>query len=199
MKNRKNLGGSIKNCKERGIWAELYFMALAAGYGLKILSPYGGLGPYDVGVEDGGPILRVQVKCTIYSHVRGGYRINVMGPKHGAKRHGYEPGTVDFFALYIIPLDDWYIIPYAVIGKRNKILYFNLNKKLRKYGQYREAWHLLLKACKGGNQGPLDIRACAGSEDATDVRREWESTQPARDTSRVRHIFRGMFRGLFGR
>ena len=40
MKHRKNLGLRIKDRKERGIWAELYFMALAAGYGLKILSPY---------------------------------------------------------------------------------------------------------------------------------------------------------------
>jgi hypothetical protein len=37
MKHRKNLGLRIKDRKERGIWAELYFIALAAGYGLKIL------------------------------------------------------------------------------------------------------------------------------------------------------------------
>ena len=161
MKHRKNLGLRIKDRKERGIWAELYFMALAAGYGLKILSPYGGLGPYDVGVEDGGPILRVQVKCTIYSHARGGFRISVRGPKHGAKRRGYEPGTVDFFALYIVPLDDWYIIPYTVIGNRNKVLYFNLDKKLRKYGKYREAWHLLWMRARPEPTGRLTFRRAA--------------------------------------
>ncbi len=37
MKNRKNLGCSIKDPKERGAWAEPYFMALAAGQGTKVL------------------------------------------------------------------------------------------------------------------------------------------------------------------
>jgi len=51
MKNRKNLGCRIKGRRERGAWAELYFMVLAMGQGLKVSSPYGGYGPYDVGVE----------------------------------------------------------------------------------------------------------------------------------------------------
>ncbi|MFZ0771135.1 MAG: group I intron-associated PD-(D/E)XK endonuclease [Candidatus Sulfotelmatobacter sp.] len=189
MKNRKNLGCRIKDPKQRGVWAELYFMALAAGQGLKVSSPYGGFSSYDVGVEDTGPILRVQVKCTLYSHARGGYRITVMGPKHGAKRHGYEPGTVDFFALYIIPLDDWYIIPYAVIGRRNKALYFNLDKKRRKHGKYREAWHLLLEACKGRAEGPVEIRACCEEGDAAERARELTRG------SALRKMFRGVFRG----
>ena len=67
MKHRKIMGSRIKGTRERGAWAEMYFMVLAMSYGLKVSSPYGGLGPYDVGVEDGpGPILRVQVKCTLY-------------------------------------------------------------------------------------------------------------------------------------
>src|SRR6202167_3819883 len=74
MKNRKNLGCLIKGTKERGAWAELYFMVMAMSQGLKVSSPYGGLGPYDVGVESGtGPILRVQVKCTLYQCRAGCY------------------------------------------------------------------------------------------------------------------------------
>jgi hypothetical protein len=66
MKNRKNLGCRIQGTKERGAWAELYFMVLVMSQGLRVSSPYGGLGPYDVGVESGiGRILRVQVKCTL--------------------------------------------------------------------------------------------------------------------------------------
>src|SRR5580658_5092416 len=120
MKNRKNLGCLIKGSKERGAWAELYFMVLAMSQGLKVSSPYGGLGPYDVGVEDAGPILRVQVKCTMCRHPKGGYSLSIWGPKY----RGYPPGTVDFFALYVIPTDDWYIIPYAVIGEKNTTLHF---------------------------------------------------------------------------
>jgi hypothetical protein len=35
------------------------------------------------------------------------YSLNVMGPG----RKLYEEGVVDFFAIYLIPIDTWYIIP----------------------------------------------------------------------------------------
>ncbi len=158
MKNRKNLGCRIKGTKERGAWAELYFMVLAMSQGLKVSSPYGGLGPYDVGVESGtGPILRVQVKCTLYQCCTGSYcmSINVKDGSTG-RRRGYARGTVDFFAIYIIPTDDWYILPYELIGDRDANVYFRPGMKRQKYGEYREAWHLLLDAAKG----PLEIHAC---------------------------------------
>jgi PD-(D/E)XK endonuclease len=81
MKNRKNLGCRIRAAKERGAWAEPYFMALAASQGLKVSSPYGGFASYDVGVEDARPILRVQLKCTMCRHPKGGYSLNIRGPQ----------------------------------------------------------------------------------------------------------------------
>jgi hypothetical protein len=159
VKFRKILGSRIKGTRERGAWAELYFMVLAMSYGLKASSPYGGLAPYDVGVEGGaGPILRVQVKCTLYQCCAGSYCMSI-NMKDGAKgRRGYAPGMVDFFAIYIIPTDDWYIIPYAVVGDRDANLYLRPGLKGQKYGKYREAWHLLVGAAKG--DGPLEIQAC---------------------------------------
>ncbi|MFZ0135882.1 MAG: group I intron-associated PD-(D/E)XK endonuclease [Candidatus Sulfotelmatobacter sp.] len=186
MKNRKNLGCRIKDPKERGAWAELYFMALAAGQGLKVSSPYGGFASYDVGVEDTGPILRVQVKCTMCKHPKGGYSLSIRGPRY----RGYPKGSVDFFALYIIPTDDWYIIPYAVIGKRYATLHFTPDGARQKYGKYLEAWHLLLKATSRSD-GPLDIRACC-EEAEPKIGRE---AQAAGLQSVVRRMFRGLFQG----
>src|SRR5689334_11543102 len=93
-----NPGSLIRGCKERGEWAELCFMARAAGLGLKVSKPYGDSASYDVGVECGsgrgeGRVLRVQVKSTIYRRRNGEYSLNVMGP--GRRR--YARGTVDFF------------------------------------------------------------------------------------------------------
>jgi hypothetical protein len=156
MKNRKNLGCRIKDPRERGAWAELYFMALAAGQGLRISNPYGGFASYDVGIEDRGPILRVQVKCTMCRHPKGGYSLNIRGPRY----RGYPPGAVDFFAMYIVPTDDWYIVPYAVIGKRYATLHFTPNSNREKHSIYKEAWHLLLIAA----QAPLDINASCTNE-----------------------------------
>jgi hypothetical protein len=186
MKSRKILGCRIKGNKERGAWAELYFMVLAMSYGLKVPSPYGGLGPYDVGVENGGPILRVQVKCTIFPHPKGGYGIDLKGPG----RRGYLPGTVDFFALYVIPTDDWYIVPYAVVGQRYANLHFTPGAKRRpKYGKYLEAWHLLLDAAKGRTDGPISIQACCDETDPA------EGVRKLIQPSAVRKMFRGVFQG----
>jgi hypothetical protein len=38
-------------CKQQGEWAELCFMARAAGHGLRVSKPYGDSASYDVGVE----------------------------------------------------------------------------------------------------------------------------------------------------
>jgi hypothetical protein len=155
MKHRKNMGGRIKGKNERGAWAELYFMVLAMTYGLKLSSPYGGYGPYDVGVEGTGPILRVQVKCTLCQCRGGGYSISVNRSYGTRRRRGYAPGTVDFFALYIIPTDDWYIFPYAAIGERDRNLHFRPEFWRQKHDKYKEAWYLLVDAAKRRAHSPI--------------------------------------------
>jgi hypothetical protein len=136
----------IKGCKERGEWAELCFMARAKGLGLGVLKPYGESGAYDVAVENGGRILRVQVKSTIYCRRGREYSLNVMG----AGRKRYPKGSVDFFAVWVIPIGEWYIIPYEAMGQR-LTLHFTPGSKRSKWIKYREAWELLRV---------LEIQAC---------------------------------------
>jgi len=64
--------------------------------------------------RDGGGSSGVQVKSDDLQAGGDGYSLNVMGPK----RKTYVPGTVDFFAVLLIPIDDWYIIPFEVMGGR---------------------------------------------------------------------------------
>jgi hypothetical protein len=137
-------GHEFGTCKQQGEWAELCFMARAAGHGLRVSKPYGDSASYDVGVEWVAPgregrILRVQVKSTIYKRRGEGYSLNVMG----AHRERYPSGVVDFFAVYLIPIDAWYIIPFALMGRTNCSLHFTPDSKRHKYAAYREAWHLL--------------------------------------------------------
>jgi hypothetical protein len=146
-------GGKLKGCKERGEWAELYFMMMVAGLGMKVLRLFGDSGRYDVGVENGSGVLRVQVKSTLYKRRNGEYSLNVMGPQ----RKKYEPGSVDFFAVLLIPIDDWYIIPFEVMGRTNSSLHFTPKSKRQKYGEYREAWDLL-------RETGLTIQAGGGEE-----------------------------------
>ncbi|HEV2470062.1 MAG TPA: group I intron-associated PD-(D/E)XK endonuclease [Candidatus Sulfotelmatobacter sp.] len=138
IQNHNPGGGWVKGCKERGEWAELCFMARAAGLGMGVLKPFGDSLRFDVGVMSGERIWRVQVKSTIYCRRGNEYSLNVMGP--GRKR--YRPGTVDFFAVYLIPVNQWYIIPYEAMGKK-LTLHFTPGGRRQKYAAYLEAWELL--------------------------------------------------------
>lgn len=151
MKKKAVRGGWVKGCKERGEWVELCFMAKAAGMGMLVSKPLGDSCRYDVLVEVSGRIVRVQVKSTMYRRRGNEYSMNVMGP--GRKR--YKKGTVDFFAVYLIPEDAWYIIPYEVLGK-SVTIHFVPGGRRQKYAKYREAWNLLR-----GKRGPIEIQACA--------------------------------------
>jgi PD-(D/E)XK endonuclease len=146
-------GGKLRDSKARGEWAELYFMMLAAGQGMKVSKPFGESGKYDVGVDNQQRVLRVQVKSTIYRRRGDCYSLNVMGPQ----RQKYDPGTVDFFAILLIPVDDWYIIPFEVMGRTNTSIHFTPKGKRQKYGRYREAWDLL-------KETGLTIQSCGGEE-----------------------------------
>ena len=157
-KKDRMAGGRLPGCKERGEWAELYFMMQAAGRGMKVSRPFGAVGRYDVGVENPtegrqARVLRVQVKSTIYTRRNGGYSLNVMGPQ----RKKYDPGTVDFFAILLIPIDEWYILPFEVMGRSNSSIHFTPTSVRQKYGEYREAWHLL-------RETGLTIQACVDEE-----------------------------------
>ena len=56
----------------------------------------------------------------------------------------YLPGEIDFFAVYIIPEDTWYIIPLAATrGKTSLLFRRRRDPKPGLYDAYREAWHLL--------------------------------------------------------
>ena len=38
------------------------------------------------------------------------YTCNVVGPKH----ERYQSGRLEFFAVYLVPIDLWYVIPFEV-------------------------------------------------------------------------------------
>jgi hypothetical protein len=110
--------------------------------------------------------------------------------KDGARgRRGYAAGMVDFFAIYIIPTDDWYIIPYDVVGDRDANVFFRPGMKGQKYEKYREAWDLLLDAAKGGDEGTVDIHACCDEGDAE------QSAREVMERAAIRKMFREVFQG----
>ena len=129
---------AFRGVKRQGEWAELVFMALAAFFGFNVSRPWGDSAQYDVSVEYQGRFLRVQVKSTRYRRRGREYSLNVMGPG----RRPYEKGLVDFIAVYLIPEDAWYIIPFAEVDG-HCTLHFRPGRERQRWERYREAWELL--------------------------------------------------------
>jgi hypothetical protein len=135
----------FKNFKVRGEWVELQFMAQAIRHRFKVLKPWGDSSAYDVAVEHGRHILRVQVKSTSF-RLNSGY---LCGFKPSCKTARYTTRNVDFFAAYVIPEDVWYILPCRVVLKaRSESLMLCPGRPKPKsdshrYEKYLEAWPLL--------------------------------------------------------
>lgn len=162
----KNKGNNIKNAKQRGEWAEMRFMARAAEQGLQVSKPWGESASYDFVVERGGTqCVKVQVKSIMHERDRG-HHCSVRGGTQGT----YADNSFDFLAVYLISLDQWYIIPTAQVGGQKGLF---LSPKLRnsKYGQYKEAWHLLRGKRRGATVDRIE--ACAAETQVVTQATAW--------------------------
>jgi hypothetical protein len=131
-------GAGFRTRKEQGEWAELCFMARARQLGLNVVKPYGDSASYDVDIENGGRLLRVQIKSTTYARGR-----TFTCKRAGSKHEPYEEGALDFYALYLVPVDLWYILPFGAARKTSVSIQFTPDREGHKYEEYLEAWHLL--------------------------------------------------------
>lgn len=137
--------GIFKTYKQRGEWVELLFMTRAAGRGFSVSKPWGDSTRYDVSVESEGRFRRVQVKSTSALHGELGFVCTLK--RTGI--HYYRLDEVDFFALYVLPEDVWYILPARVVLKLASNIRLAPRDKEQKYARYIEAWGLLRRRASG--------------------------------------------------
>ena len=139
----KTSGMDIRDHKKRGQWAELRFMAKATEFGYQLAKPVGDSTQYDVVVDLGGRFISVQVKSTLFqaSNLKPGNfvasLVHVSGPNHR-----YRQTDFDYLAVYCIPKDVWYIIPWAVACRKQSICVCPGDRQ-NQWEHYREAWFLL--------------------------------------------------------
>jgi hypothetical protein len=151
---RKNPGLGFKSCKRRGEWAEMVFAGTSFAGGAEFGASLGESCGYDFVVDQGGRMLRVQVKSTIYREGEEGYVCTLSDSKGPYKKNSFE-----FVAAYVIPDDVWFILPEKKIrGMWSIGLYPKLESA--KWRNYQEAWDLLPGAPDRG----ITIRACAEEE-----------------------------------
>jgi hypothetical protein len=123
--------------KRAGEQAEAAFLNKATSFGLSVSKPWGDSERYDFIVDSGRRLLRVQVKSTqCQCEGESSYRINAFGC--GVF---YTEEDIDFLAVYIVPLDLWYIIPARACANRHSLRFHPNRDNFRgRFEKYREAW-----------------------------------------------------------
>lgn len=138
---------------ERGIWmpedeGELCVFAFghkAAKHRIKTANPPFRSLPFDsIGISRtsaGFKLSTVQIKGTSY-HQNGVYTLSARRNAH----RPYLPGDFDFLAALVVPLDQWYIIPFHALPSGSQLL-FHPNSGPRKgfesCDRYLDRWDLL--------------------------------------------------------
>ena len=100
---RQVAGSKILPSKTIGTAGEQFFACRALEEGLHVAQPLGDNLPYDLLVDSGQEIHRLQIKSTTteeqgQSH-KYGFALN-----HGKDSSSYQADTVDFFGLVVLPL-----------------------------------------------------------------------------------------------
>ena len=136
--------GPLKT-KEKGELAELGFLHKAASLGFGVASPHGDSERYDFILDSGERFWRVQVKSTSYIEAdRSAYVVNACHNDKGRKVKAYRAEEIDFIAVYLVPVDTWYIVPVNQLGAlRSLRLYPSGCQRAGRLEGFREAWHLM--------------------------------------------------------
>jgi len=126
--------------KRRGEMAEAAFLHKASRLGFGVAKPWGDSDPYDLIVDTGGGLWRVQVKSAYRSGEYGGYTFHAHGNEN---KKIYSLKDIDVLVAYIVPEDLWYVFPVRVFRKIKSMKLFPVSKRRRsKFEVYREGWQV---------------------------------------------------------
>ncbi|MBO0859274.1 MAG: hypothetical protein J2P21_12495 [Chloracidobacterium sp.] len=102
QKNSSNIIGNVSESAALNAFSKAGFV---------VSTPFGNGAPYDLIVDTGKRLLKVQVKtgrlregCVLFA----AQRIN---GHHGTKRYKYDEGEIDIFAVYCVENDVVYLVP----------------------------------------------------------------------------------------
>jgi PD-(D/E)XK endonuclease len=94
---------------------------------------------YDYIVDNGRDRSRIQVKTTEILTDRNNYRVSL---GHGGRsKVAYTKAEIDFFAMYILPEDTWYILPVEeAAGRMNLVIPRFAKVRGTVFEKYLENW-----------------------------------------------------------
>jgi hypothetical protein len=144
--------GERHTTKHRGDVYEMHFMIEASNRGFGVSKPFGDNERYDIILDGGRRLWRVQVKGTECVH-QNGFSVRTCWRSSG-KRMPYTPEQIDFLAALHTSARTrgqriWYVIPVRALGGRLGITLYPFGTRADRHPQfekYREAWKLLGRA-----------------------------------------------------
>jgi len=122
----------------RGQIAELEFKLQAIKRGFRISTPHGDNDPYDFILDSNSKLYRVQVKSSS-AYFKGGRKYKFNTSHCSSHRKPYTKDDIDFFALYVVPLNTFHIIP--IEETKGQMTFGLYDSEIR----FKEAWHLFGK------------------------------------------------------
>lgn len=134
----------MQTTKQKGDIAESYFIATAIEKGYEILKPFGDRKPYDLVIDTGNKLYKIQVKYARYDK---------KSTRHWAKvtrSNSHKPYSIsdfDYAAVYTKKNKDIYIIPIDVFVTYRNMLAISDSPRVNvpgKLHQYKNNWDLLV-------------------------------------------------------
>lgn len=138
------------NSKRRGEAVEAAFLAKTSSLRLVVCTPWGDSERYDSIVDHGTGFWRVQVKG---KSTQWGSNYTVVIENNRGR--AYTRDEIDFFVIYIVPENVWYVVPIEVAEGRQSLSFSPSSRRNPQYEKYREAWCLL--DCSRNVRGWKDI------------------------------------------
>ncbi len=119
--------------------------------GFRVLKPVGDRLPYDLAVDLGNKLVRIQVKSAWFCSKTNSYVVDVRRTKTNRRqmlRSRYSKNDFDYAILYIDSLRVFYVMPITVFssyGSSVSLIEANKRQRRPKSIKYRERWDLLSK------------------------------------------------------
>ena len=141
-----------RTAKRRGESAEAAFLNKAISLGFEVAKPWGDSAPFDFIVNSGPKSWRVQVKSA-YERRKRRYAVKCSGDNVP-----YTSANIDFFVVYVVPENAWYVLPIEAIDGRAGIWFYPYKGSKSRFEVYREAWCLMACTRDGDCNPHLTVR-----------------------------------------
>jgi hypothetical protein len=124
--------------KNQGEETELRFMLLSYEKSFIVSKPFGDNAKYDVIVDDGKSLERIQIKSTSRKDTSSGADCYSCLVSHGRdSKQQYTKKDIDSVVIYVIPENAWYKIPIEEIKGKTVKLYPHRVPHRESYERYR--------------------------------------------------------------